>query len=64
MSRAIDLDKPGHIAATFLIRGERVCVLTPAAAIEPRVQAQVRRLLKGLGTDCRSCRGCPVGTAE
>lgn len=65
MSTAIDVDLgPGHIAQAFQIDGEMMCVLTPDAATDRAIQWRIRRLLKGQGVDCRSCCGCPVGTAE
>lgn len=65
MSTVIELDLgAGHEADALMINGEMVCVLTPKAATDPRIQERVRRLMKGEGTDCETCRGCPVGTAQ
>lgn len=65
MSMAITLDLgPGHQADAVEIAGEMVCVLCPEAATDQAIQGNIRRLMKGVGVDCRSCRGCPVGTAE
>lgn len=64
MSTVIDLVLEGHEAHALQINGEMVCILTPEAATDTRIQARIRRLMKGQGTDCRKCRGCPVGTAQ
>ncbi len=55
--------------STFLgyptqVNGETVCVLTPKAAEDRAIQERVREFMKGQDRDCRTCRGCPVGTAE
>lgn len=65
MNTVINVDLgPGHIASVFKIGDGMVCVLTPEAVADSAVQKRIRRLLKGQGLDCRSCCGCPVGTAE
>lgn len=64
MATVVEFDRPGFEGHVLEEDGERVCVLAPAAATDPAVQARVRRLMRGQGIDCRKCRGCPVGTAE
>lgn len=56
-------DRPGFEAHVLERNGEIVCILTPAAATDPAIQARVRRLMYGQGIDCGKCRGCPVGKA-
>lgn len=64
MSTVVELDLGvGHEALAFKVDGEMVCVLNPATATDAQMQERVRRLMRGEGTDCRKCRGCPVGTA-
>lgn len=65
MSTVVTLDLgPGHEADALEINGEMVCILCPAAATDTRIQGRVRRLMKGLGRDCGTCRNCPVGRAQ
>lgn len=64
MSKVIELDLGPHLAHAIRVDGEMVCVLTPQAADDERVQGLVRRFMQGEGVDCRSCAGCPVGRAE
>lgn len=64
MSMVIELDLGQEHAHAIRVNGEMVCVLTPRAADDERVQGLVRRFMQGEGVDCRSCRGCPVGRAE
>lgn len=64
MSTVINFERPGFIATSALIAEEVVCILTPAAATDVRIQERVRRLMKGQGIDCRLCGGCPVGRAQ
>lgn len=64
MSTVVELDLgPGHFAHAVEVNGEMVCVLSPKARTEARVQAGVRRFMQGQGVDCSTCRGCPVGAA-
>lgn len=60
----IEFDRLGFEAHVLEKDDEVVCILAPAAATDPAVQARVRRLMHGQGIDCRKCRGCPVGTAQ
>lgn len=65
MSTVIELDLgAGHVADLLQIEGKMVCVLAPQAATDPSVQQRIRRLMRGEGLDCRTCRGCAVGTSE
>lgn len=64
MPTVVEFDRPGFEGHVLEEDGERVCILTPAAATDPAIQERVRRLMQGQGIDCRTCRGCPVGTAE
>lgn len=64
MTTVVTFDRPGFEAHVLEVDGEIVCILAPAAAVEPAIQARVRRLMRGQGIDCRKCRACPVGTAE
>ena len=64
MATIVEFDRPGFEAHVLEQNKEIVCILTPAAATDPAIQARVRRLMQGQGIDCRTCRGCPVGTAE
>lgn len=65
MSTVVTLDLgPGHEADVLEINGEMVCILCPEAATDPHIQKRIRRLLKGLGKDCGTCLGCPVGKAQ
>jgi hypothetical protein len=62
---AISLDLgPTFIASVAQEAGERVCILTPKAATDTRIQARVREVMKSQGIDCRICGGCPMGQAE
>lgn len=64
MSNVINLDLgPSFIGYATQVDGEMVCVLTPEAASEPRIQERVRWFMKGQGRDCGKCLGCPVGRA-
>ena len=60
---ALDLG-PGFIGQTVQADGELVCVLNPFAFDDPGMQEQVRDMMRRQGTDCRVCRGCPVGRAQ
>ncbi len=60
----VEFDRAGFEAHVLKKDDEIVCILAPAAAHDPEIQARVRRLRHGQGIDCRKCRGCPVGTAE
>ena len=67
MNHVIELDLGP--TSTFLgyatqVNGQMVCVLTPRAAEDRAIQERVRRFMKGQDRDCRTCRGCPVGTTE
>lgn len=65
MSVVINLDLgPDVLAYPTQVDGEMVCVLTPECADDREIQARVRRFMKGQDRDCRTCRGCPVGTAD
>jgi hypothetical protein len=65
MSNAISLDLgPTFIAAVAQAAGETVCILTPRAASEARIQERVRQVMKSQGIDCKSCDGCPMGHAQ
>jgi hypothetical protein len=64
MATVVEFDRRGFEGHVLEEDGERVCVLAPAAATDPAIQARVRRLMRGQNIDCRKCRGCPVGTAE
>ena len=64
MATVVTFDRPGFEGHVLEEDGEIVCILAPAAASDPAIQARVRRLMHGQGIDCRTCRGCPVGTAE
>lgn len=64
MTTMTTFDRPGFEAHILEDDGEIVCILAPAAATDPAIQARVRRLTHGQGIDCRKCRGCPVGTAK
>ena len=60
----VEFDRAGFEGHVLEKDGERVCILAPAAATDPAIQARVRRLMHGQGIDCGKCRGCPIGTAE
>lgn len=65
MSTVIELDLgAGHEAHALVIEGEMVCVLTPRVATDAGTRERVRRLLRGQGMDCATCRGCCVGAPE
>lgn len=65
MSTVIELDLGvGHEADLLQIEGKMVCVLAPQAAADPLMQKRIRRLMRGQGLDCTTCRGCHVGTSE
>lgn len=64
MATVVEFDRAGFEGHVLEEDGEIVCILTPAAATDPVIQARVRRLMHGQGIDCRKCRGCPVGTTE
>jgi hypothetical protein len=64
MATVVEFDRPGFEGHVLEESGEIVCILAPAAATEPAVQARVRRLMQGQGIDCRKCRQCPVGQAQ
>ena len=65
MSSVISIDLGStFIASVAQAAGERVCILTPQAATDERIQARVRRVMKSQGIDCRICRACPIGQAE
>lgn len=59
----IDLG-PTFLGQATRVGGELVCTLPPEALTDVDVQAHVRELLEGQGTDCRQCRGCQVGAAQ
>lgn len=63
MATVVTFDRTGFEAHVLEEDGEVVCILTPAAATNPAIQARVRRLAHGQGIDCRKCCGCPVGQA-
>lgn len=64
MATVIEFDRTGFEAYVLEKEGEIVCILAPAAATDPAVQARVRELTHGQGIDCRNCRGCAVGRAS
>lgn len=64
MATVVEFDRPGFEGHVLEEDGEIVCILTPAAATDRAIQGRVRRLMHGQGIDCRTCLGCPVGTAE
>lgn len=64
MTTVIEFDRPGFEGHVLEEDGEIVCILAPAAATDPAIQKRVRRLMRGQGIDCQTCRGCPVGTAQ
>lgn len=65
MSHVISIDLgPQNLAYPTQVAGEMVCVLTPKAVNDRVIQERVRRFMKGQGRDCKTCRGCPVGTAQ
>ena len=65
MSYAIELELgPTILGYPTQVDGEKVCVLTPRAAEDRAIQERVRLFMQGQDRDCRTCRGCPVGTAE
>lgn len=64
MATVVEFTRAGFEGHVLKEDGELVCILTPAAASDPVIQARVRKLLNSQGIDCRKCRGCPVGTAE
>lgn len=64
MTTVVTFDRPGFEAHVLQDDDETVCILAPAAATDPEIQARVRRLMRGQGIDCRTCRACPVGTTD
>ena len=64
MVTVVQFNRAGFEAHVLKKEGEIVCILAPAAAHDPVIQARVRRLMHGQGIDCRKCRACPVGTAQ
>ena len=64
MATVVEFDRAGFEGHVLEKEGKIVCILAPAAATDPAIQARVRRLLHGQGIDCRTCCGCPVGTAK
>jgi hypothetical protein len=64
MTTMVTFDRPGFQAHILKEDGEIVCILAPAAAHDPAIQERVRELTHGQGIDCRTCCGCPVGTAK
>lgn len=64
MATVVEFDRAGFEGHVLKEDDEIVCILTPAAANDRGIQARVRTLMQGQGVDCRTCRGCPVGTAE
>lgn len=64
MTTVVTFDRPGFEGHVLEKNGEIVCILAPAAATDPAIQARVRRLMHGQGIDCRTCRACPVGQAQ
>ena len=51
---------PDFIAWTATIEGTPVALVTPAAADDDDVRAQVVDLLRQAGIDCGSCTMCPI----
>lgn len=64
MTTMVTFDRAGFEAHVLKKDGEIVCILAPAAATDPEIQGRVRELMHGQGIDCRTCRGCSVGTAK
>ncbi|MFF8482400.1 hypothetical protein [Streptomyces antibioticus] len=65
MTTMVEFDRPGFEAHVLKKDdGDIVCILAPAAAHDPAIQARVRELMHSQGINCRTCRGCAVGTAE
>lgn len=65
MAQVVTLDLgPTFLGHAIRVGGELVCTLPPAAFTDVEVQAHVRELMEGQGTDCRQCRGCQVGAAQ
>lgn len=65
MSHVIHRD----LGANFLgfatqVADEMVCILTPQAASDARIQERVRDAMRSQGRDCGTCLGCPVGRAR
>lgn len=64
MTKVVTLDLgPTFVGQAVQTDGELVCVLSPDALTDPCLSARVRDMMGRQGTDCRKCRGCPVGTA-
>jgi hypothetical protein len=64
MTTMVFFDRAGFEGHVLEKDGEIVCILTPASATDPAIQARVRELMNGQGIDCRKCRTCAVGTAK
>jgi hypothetical protein len=64
MTTIVEFDRAGFEGHVLKEGDEIVCILAPAAATDPAIQARVRRLMHGQGIDCRKCCGCPVGRAQ
>lgn len=60
---ALDLG-PEFIGQRLQTNGELVCVLNPFALTDPGIQEEIRDMMERQGTDCKECRGCPVGRAQ
>lgn len=66
MNHVITLDLgPDILGYPTHVDGEMVCVLSPkVTAGDHAIQERARQFMKAQGRDCRTCRGCPVGTTE
>ena len=65
MVEVITLDLgPEFLGQTIQTDGELVCVLNPRTLADPLKQDRFREVMGRQGTDCRVCRGCPVGRAQ
>lgn len=61
MATVISYRESGFIGQVLKINDKVICVLHPATATDPGLQALALRLMQGEGIDCTKCAGCPVG---
>lgn len=55
---------PDFVGYTTTVEEKTVCAVTPAVVSDPDARMVMRELARRQGIDCRTCGGCPVGTAK
>lgn len=64
MAIVVQYDEPGFEGRILETTGGIVCVQASEAKTDRVIQARIRQLARGLGIDCRTCHGCPIGQAD